>query len=206
MKRKRNAGEGAGAPAPSPPKRATAAATAAASAASAASAAAATAALDKATRIEQTFTCSICLDILCYPVSAGACSHQFCLLCLSRVKERRCPTCRAALLGAPASWAIQKSVEAALAANEGPAYLALAPTLRLHDALRSGNPAAALPLLTAGAAALELARPVRLAGSPLHVALAGATAPPSAAGGAPPPCAHAPGLAAGVHAPGGAGR
>jgi 5'-AMP-activated protein kinase catalytic alpha subunit len=44
---------------------------------------------------ENSFTCSICLDVLCNPVVLS-CTHRFCWACLSETSERMqaCPVCR----------------------------------------------------------------------------------------------------------------
>jgi hypothetical protein len=100
------------------------------------------------------------------------CGHSFCFGCLGEALRgsAKCPNCRS-----PAPAAHTLKVNAALVqtmeTNGGPGFLKLAPTLRLHAALRAGDTAGARAAM--GAAGCDLARRVRsgAAGSPTELPL-----------------------------------
>ncbi len=151
--------------------------TAVAAALAEAAAEAAAVAAAKALRLEETFTCGVCLGVLFEPVT-NVCSHSLCYECLQNLPQlpdssRTCPTCRAffAIPTGAAAWTVNSAIMDLLAANDGPGYRAIAPTLKLHAALRTGNPAPVLEALRSSGQTLQLYRRSRLPAPPLSVAL-----------------------------------
>lgn len=169
MSRKRKLGEG------DPFSAAPAAGAAAAAAAATAAAAAAAEAKAKAME-DQHWTCSVCLGLLFDPITSP-CGHSLCWGCQAQVVRSAgaaCPSCRAPSLDVDRSkWRVSAGLVGAMELNDGPAWRAAAPTLRLHAAFRDGKKDEATALLS-GDAPLQVERHARGLGGAeplLHIAL-----------------------------------
>ena len=133
------------------------------------------AATAKAAKLEEAWTCAVCLGLYFEPTTLP-CGHSLCACCWERVSARGaggalCPMCRAP---APGAMLVNAGLMHSMELNAGRGFLKQRPTLNLHRALRAGDAAGACAAIKQGC---DLERPVRSAATgaaaetPLHFVL-----------------------------------